>query len=36
MITLVVAPRIAWKEASVLTASPNPPVRANGQHSAVM
>src|SRR5881397_1592078 len=33
--TVVGMPAAAWKLAKPLTASPNPPVRANGQYSAV-
>src|SRR5437762_8848044 len=35
MITVVGMPAAAWQLARPLTASPSPPVRANGQYSAV-
>src|SRR6267143_4026414 len=35
MITVVGRPMAAWQLAKPLTASPSPPVRANGQYSAV-
>src|SRR5260370_37771301 len=35
MITVVGRPMAAWQVARPLTASPRPPVRANGQYSAV-